>query len=92
MTVPCTEQEMKSRLISEKVVETIRTPQIDPDAEEDNKVYLPPHALEERTVDQDEEDGVIAALIEIGVLNRLQDGRLNMPRKIRITIINMRMP
>ena len=87
MTVPCTEQDMKIRFRSENVVENIRPPapeEAAKDSEAEEKVHLPPHALEDLTSGQSKEDGLIQALIEIGVINRLGDGRLNMPDLFRV--------
>lgn len=88
MTVPCTAGELRKRWRKGKVIETIRA-EAERARAEDNDAskgpYLPPHALEQVGSPADsEEDALIEALIEVGVMSRTADGRLNMPDLFRV--------
>lgn len=87
MSVPCTIGDMTSRWKEKKVIEAISKPPsdlFDRQKQTDDKPYLPPHALEDRDPGKTKEEGLIDALIEIGVINRLSDGRLNVPDLFRV--------
>lgn len=81
VVVPCTVDEMKDRWRNANVVEAVENPR---DQGSDVKAYLPPHALEDLASGEDPEDAIIEALVGIGVMNRLADGRLNIPDLFRV--------
>jgi hypothetical protein len=81
MTVPCTKEELIRRWEEDQVVDAIRHPGKPAD---NDKAYLPPHAMEDRLGGQKPEEALIEALIEIGVMNRLSDERLNIPDLFRV--------
>lgn len=85
MTVPCTAEELRQRWRAEGVVDAISSPPPDDaEAEADDRAYLPPHALEYVPPSRTPEDALIEAVIEIGVMSRIADGRLNMPDLFRV--------
>lgn len=85
ITVPATTEELYSRWREAGVVEAIRQAAAENSAEDDaTGPYLPPHALETPASGQCEEDALIEAAIEIGVMNRTGDGRLNIPDLFRV--------
>lgn len=82
MTVPCTPQEAKERWNQKDVMDSIVRPV--KASEDHDKIYLPPHAISEAGSNEEREDGLIQTLIEIGVMNKLKDGRLNIPDLFRV--------
>lgn len=85
MTVPCTAKELRQRWHAEGVVQAISSPPLDnAELKADDRAYLPPHALEYAPPGRSPEDALIQAVIEIGVLSRMADGRLNMPDLFRV--------
>lgn len=83
MTVPCTADDLKERWQAKQVVENIVNRR-NSEEDDDDRSYLPPHALEQQASGEDEGDAVIETLIEIGVMSRLADGRLNIPDVFRV--------
>lgn len=88
MTVPASANDLYVRWRENGVVEAIR--QDAQDAQEANDLddnahpYLPPHGLEAVPFGQNEEDALVEAAIEIGVMSRTTDGRLNVPDLFRV--------
>jgi len=89
MTVPVTFEELQQRWRDNGVVDRVRRP----DGHDtrradipssDDKPYLPPHALEGLSEGQSPEEGLVAALVEIGVMSRIADGRFNIPDLFRV--------
>lgn len=82
MTVPANEEELHSRWQDADVVSKVLQAATDNNQTLDHSVrpYLPPHALE----NQAQEATLTQAMIEIGVINRTADGRLNMPDLFRV--------
>jgi len=82
MTVPASEDELHTRWRENGVVDNVLQAAADHSQTLDDSVrpYLPPHALE----GQAREETLTQALIEIGVINRTADGRLNMPDLFRV--------
>jgi len=83
MTVPCPEEDVKLRWREADVVTEIEKAQAQASLSGDDKMYLAPHAMEEQK-GGDKESGLIQALIEIGVISKLTDGRLNIPDLFRV--------
>ncbi|SFM50361.1 hypothetical protein SAMN05421721_107127 [Ectothiorhodospira mobilis] len=85
MTVPASAEEFYARWREAHVLEAIRERAGDGQEDEDGpSPYLPPHALETPTAGRCEEDALIEAAIEIGVMSRTADGRLNIPDLFRV--------
>jgi hypothetical protein len=82
MTVPCSEEELKLRWRQADVVAAIKQAQFQA-LNGDDQIYLAPHAMEEQT-SGDQEADLVSALVEIGVMNRLADQRLNIPDLFRV--------
>lgn len=82
MTVPANEEELHARWRDDDVVNKVLQAAADNNQTLDDSVrpYLPPHALE----NQAQEETLTQAMIEIGVINRTADGRLNMPDLFRV--------
>lgn len=85
MTVPVATDELHSRWRENGVVRSIQAEASRLEGQnEQERPYLPPHALESRAAGQSEEDALVQAAIEIGVMNRTADGRLNIPDLFRV--------
>ena len=82
MTVPCYEGDLTVRWQQAKVINAIEQAQGQA-LDGDDKMYLAPHAMDEQ-MGGDKEAGLVAALIEVGVISRLADGRLNIPDLFRV--------
>lgn len=80
--MPANEEELHVRWREDAVVNRILQATADNNQTLDDSVrpYLPPHALE----NQAQEATLTQAMIEIGVINRTADGRLNMPDLFRV--------
>ncbi len=87
MTVPASAEEFYARWRESGVLEAIRK-SADEDEDggegEGQRPYLPPHALETPTAGRCKEDALIEAAIEIGVMSRTADGRMNIPDLFRV--------
>ena len=79
MTVPCTEDELIEKWKEGGTVQQIK--EETRLARAKGESYLPPYAIDEQ---QSVETKLIVALIEVGVLNRLTDDRLNIPDLFRV--------
>jgi len=85
MTVPAGADEVKARWQERGVIAAIRQAARESETDDDAaRPYLPPHALESPNVGQSDEDALIEAAIDIGVMNRTADGRLNIPDLFRV--------
>ncbi len=89
MTVPVTFEELQQRWLENNVVDRVRRPdsydtRVEDEPDHDYKPYLPPHALEGLSEGQSLEEGLVTALIEIGVMSRIADGRFNIPDLFRV--------
>ncbi|HSH49489.1 MAG TPA: hypothetical protein VK991_12965 [Halomonas sp.] len=85
MTVPAAAEEVTARWQESGVVDAIRQAAQSSHLEADSaRPYLPPHALESPSAGQSKEDALIEAAIEIGVVNRTADRRLNIPDLFRV--------
>ena len=88
MTVPAAAQELYARWRESGVLEAIQASAVNDGAgrEEDDgtRPYLPPHALDKPMGGRCKEDALIEAAIEIGVMSRTADGRLNIPDLFRV--------
>lgn len=88
MTVPAAAEEFYVRWRESGVLEAIRRSAADDggggEEEDGSRPYLPPHALETPMAGRCEEDALIEAAIEIGVMSRTADGRLNIPDLFRV--------
>jgi hypothetical protein len=83
MTVPGYEDDLTVRWRQANVINAIEQAQVQALMDGDDKMYLAPHAMDEQT-GGDKEAGLVAALIEVGVISRLADGRLNIPDLFRV--------
>ena len=85
MTVPATREDLQTRWRESGVVDAIQQAATDDSNQDDSaRPYLPPHALETPAAGQCAEDALIEAAIEIGVMSRTADGRLNIPDLFRV--------
>ena len=83
LTVPASPGEFKARWKNASVVNQISNVDVDYHKTHDERPSLPPHALE-AVSSGEKEDGLVDALVEIGVLSRMADQRLNMPDLFRV--------
>lgn len=81
LVVPAETGELFRRWKSAKVVE-----QLKPRAEQmqDDRHYLPPHALEGAQSPQQQLQALLQTLVEIGVVHIMSDGRVNIPDLFRV--------
>lgn len=82
LSVPVAAAELIERWRHKGVIAKVEQPQAH--NHQDEKNFLPPHAMENLTEEHEREEALIQALIEIGVMNRIPDGRLNIPDLFRV--------
>lgn len=86
MTVPTTADELRNRWHEHSVLDSIeqQAAMEGKGHEDSSKPYLLPQALETLAGRQRKEDALIEAALEIGVMSRTSDGRLNIPDLFRV--------
>ncbi|MCK9504246.1 MAG: hypothetical protein M0Q95_08685 [Porticoccaceae bacterium] len=82
LTVPTSAEELIQRWRDSQAIEKIEARVAQDNTDE--STFLPPHTLESRQTQVQKEEALIAALIEIGVMSRLPDNRLNIPDLFRV--------
>lgn len=84
ITVPVTVAELRARWREAAVVEKIRSQAGAQGMDDEAGPELPPHALDAVPEGQSKEDSLLEAAIEIGMMRRAVDGRINIPDLFRV--------
>ncbi len=84
LSVPVEPSELKRKWKAGGVINDIEKMTEISAASSSNANYLPPHSMEGAVTKAEKHDALIQALIDIGVANRIPDGRLNIPDLFRV--------
>ncbi|MGP9767343.1 hypothetical protein ACT3UM_16660 [Halomonas sp. AOP13-D3-9] len=84
LSVPVEPAELKKKWKAGSVINDIEKMTEISASSSNNDNYLPPHSMEGAVTKAEKHDALIQALIDIGVANRIPDGRLNIPDLFRV--------